>query len=92
MKLLEYVHMGLPAVAPRLPVIEHYFGDRELRYFEPGSEASLGEAIAAVLDDPAAALERAERAGERLDEMAWPRQREEYVSLVDRLCDGRSAA
>ena len=36
-KLMEYVHMGLPAVAPRLPVIERYFGDAELRFFEPDS-------------------------------------------------------
>lgn len=91
-KLLEYVHMGLPAIAPRLPVIERYFGDRELRYFEPGSTESLAAAIGDVLDDPDAALERAASAGERLDEMAWPRQRDTYISLVDRLCERRAAA
>ena len=34
-KLLEYVHMGLPAVAPRLPVIERYFSDAELHSSSP---------------------------------------------------------
>jgi glycosyltransferase involved in cell wall biosynthesis len=89
-KLMEYVHMGLPAVAPRLPVIERYFSDAELRFFEPDSQASLETAIAAVLDDPDAALERARRAGERLDEIAWPRQRERYLGLVDALARKRT--
>ena len=44
-KLLEYLHMGLPAIAPRLPVIQRYFSDDEVRYFEPGSEADLAEAM-----------------------------------------------
>ncbi len=91
-KLMEYVHMGLPAVAPRLPVIEHYFSDAELRWFEPDSQASLQAAIAAVLDDPDAALERARRAGEKLAEIAWPRQRDRYLELVDTLAVKRVAA
>ncbi len=91
-KLMEYVHMGLPAVAPRLPVIERYFGDAELRFFEPDSRASLQAAISAVIDDPDAAHERAQRAGERLAEIAWPRQRDGYLALVDRLAATRVRA
>jgi glycosyltransferase involved in cell wall biosynthesis len=91
-KLMEYVHMGLPAVAPRLPVIERYFSDAELRYFEPDSQQSLEAAIAAVLDDPGAAHERAQRAGTRLAEIAWPRQRDRYLELVDTLASKRVAA
>lgn len=91
-KLMEYVHMGLPAVAPRLPVIERYFDDSELRYFEPDSQSSLQEAICAVLDDPDAAHQRARRAGERLAEIAWPRQRERYLELVDGLAAKRVRA
>ena len=85
-KLLEYVHMGLPAVAPRLPVIERYFSDEEVRFFTPGSQRSLAEAIMSCLVDPDAALERARRAGNRLDGLAWSRQRREYLGLVDELC------
>ena len=84
-KLLEYVHMGLPAIAPRLPVIEHYFGDDELRFFDPGSEQSLAEAIREVCAEPAAASARAARAAERLERIGWSRQRHDYLALVDRL-------
>jgi glycosyltransferase involved in cell wall biosynthesis len=90
-KLLEYVHMGLPAIAPRLPVIERYFSDAELRFFEPDSAASLAEAIADVCADQAAARERAERAARRLADLAWARQRERYLALMDELAGSRPA-
>jgi glycosyltransferase involved in cell wall biosynthesis len=91
-KLLEYVHMGLPVVAPRLPVIERHFGDEEVRFFAPGSQASLAEALEACVADPAAAQERARRAGERLKAFTWAHQREAYLGLVDGLCSERAAA
>jgi glycosyltransferase involved in cell wall biosynthesis len=84
-KLLEYVHMGLPAIAPRLPVIENYFSDDELRYFEPGSERDLAAAISDVCGDPMAARARAARASARLAEIDWSKQRAGYLALVDRL-------
>jgi glycosyltransferase involved in cell wall biosynthesis len=90
-KLLEYVHMGLPAIAPRLPVIERYFSDDEVRFFEPDSAASLAQAIAAVCADPAAAHARAERAAVRLADLAWQRQRERYLALMDELAGSRPA-
>ena len=90
-KLLEYVHMGIPVVTSRLPVIERYFSDREVRFFEPGSPASLAEAVRDVADNPQAALRRAERAGERLEEFSWQRQRERYTALVDGLVPPRAA-
>jgi glycosyltransferase involved in cell wall biosynthesis len=89
-KLLEYVHMGLPAVAPRLPVIERYFNDAEIAFFEPGSAPSLAQAIEETCAEPDLARARAERASERLEEIAWPVQRRAYLRLVDDLVDARA--
>jgi glycosyltransferase involved in cell wall biosynthesis len=89
-KLLEYVHMGLPAVAPRLPVIERYFTDGEVRFFEPGALPSLADAIADVCTDREAAVARARAAGERLDAIDWSRQQATYLALVDELA-GRAS-
>ena len=92
-KLLEYVHMGLPAIAPRLPVIERYFADDELRYFEPGSDGPRcgGDHRRPATIPPRPASVRA-RAGERLAEIDWPRQRERYLALVDDLAAKRVRA
>jgi glycosyltransferase involved in cell wall biosynthesis len=83
-KLLEYVHMGLPVVASRLPVIERYFGD-DVLLAEPGDAASIAAAIEGVRADPVAARSRAERASERLAQIEWRQQREGYLGLVDGL-------
>lgn len=85
-KLLEYVHMGLPVVASRLPGISSYFGAGELAPYEPGDPVGLARAVEAVCADPAAAAARAQRATARLREIAWERQRERYLALVDELC------
>ena len=84
-KLLEYVHMGLPIVAARLPVIERYFTEDEIMWFEPGSTEALADALVAVHDDFESARERARRASATLERLAWPGQRAAYLSLLDSL-------
>jgi glycosyltransferase involved in cell wall biosynthesis len=91
-KLLECVHMGLPAVVSRLPVIERYFSDDEVRFFEPGSSESLAGALLDVRRHPEAARERAARASRRLAEIEWPRQRAAYLALIDELAPPHGAA
>jgi glycosyltransferase involved in cell wall biosynthesis len=83
-KLLEYVHMGLPVVASRLPVIERYFGD-DVLLAEPGDAGSIAAAIEGVRADPVAARTRAERASQRLAGIEWRQQRQGYLGLVDGL-------
>ena len=83
-KLLEYVHMGLPAVASRLPVIERYFGD-DVLLANPGDPASIAAAIEGVRANPELARERALRASQRLAEIEWSRQRDGYLALIDEL-------
>lgn len=86
-KLLEYVHMGLPVVASRLPVIERYFGD-DVLLAEPGDPACIAAAIEGVRAEPLLAQARAERASQRLAEIEWRRQKEQYLALVDGLVEG----
>jgi glycosyltransferase involved in cell wall biosynthesis len=87
-KLLEYVHMGMPAIASRLPTIERYFGD-DVLYAEPGDPASIAARIEEVRADPAAAAARAARASERLERIEWRRQRRGYLEMVDELVGAR---
>jgi glycosyltransferase involved in cell wall biosynthesis len=47
-KLLEYVYLGIPVVAPRLEVISYYFDDNMLRYYQPEDVDQMAEAIVAL--------------------------------------------
>ncbi len=89
-KLLEYVHMGLPAIASRLPGIERHMGCRDIAFAEPGDAHSLAAAIRATLDDPAAALLRGASAAATLSRFSWARQRRRYLGLVDDLTAART--
>jgi glycosyltransferase involved in cell wall biosynthesis len=91
-KLLEYVHMGLPVIASRLPGIAGYFSESDLHQFTPGDPRALAAAIESVCADPQDARERAGQASARLTEIAWERQRARYLGLVDRLVARRAAA
>lgn len=90
-KLLEYVHMGLPVVASRLPVIERYFGD-DVLLAEPGDAASFAAAIEGIRRAPDSALARAQGASERLAQIEWRRQRRHYLELVDGLVEHSRSA
>ncbi|UGS37765.1 glycosyltransferase family 4 protein [Capillimicrobium parvum] len=90
-KLLEYVHMGLPVASSRLAGIERYFTGEELRYADPGSPASLADALAELCADPQAAAARAARAAERMRTLRWDEQRRGYLATVDDLVARRVA-
>jgi glycosyltransferase involved in cell wall biosynthesis len=44
-KLLEYVYLGIPVVAPRLAVISRYFDDTMIRYYEAENVQQMADAI-----------------------------------------------
>jgi glycosyltransferase involved in cell wall biosynthesis len=85
-KLLEYVHMGLPVVASRLPCMSEYFREGlEVRMFTPGDAHDLAAVLRELSQDAAGARARAARATLRLPALAWERQRAGYLALIDEL-------
>jgi len=75
-KLLEYVHLGIPVLAARLPSYAHYLGEDSAWYWTPGDPADLAQAIQRLA---AASMEerrdRATRAQHNLEAIAWPHER-----------------
>jgi glycosyltransferase involved in cell wall biosynthesis len=44
-KLLEYVYLGVPVIAPRLEIIMRYFDESMIRYYAPENVDEMAEAI-----------------------------------------------
>lgn len=88
-KLLEYVTMGIPCVAPKTGTIARYFDDEMLQFFEAEDSDSLAAAIITLYRDPARRIRLAEQATERFGKtFRWSEHKKVYVELVERLLAG----
>lgn len=86
-KLMEYVSQGIPAVAPRLKTITHYFTADMVAFYEPGDVWSLADAIRRLYSDAGARQRYAERARTFLTEHGWERQGGELVAFYRQLLE-----
>ena len=51
-KVLEYMQMGLPVVAARLPILEQMFDDDSIRFFTPGNVEEFADAVLELRASP----------------------------------------
>jgi len=86
-KLMEYVALGIPVVAPRLRTIEHYFTREMVSFYEPESVQSLADAICRLSIDADARYSQAVAASRFLDEYGWERQGGQLVGLYQQLLE-----
>jgi glycosyltransferase involved in cell wall biosynthesis len=89
-KLLEYVHLGLPVLAARLPSYQAYFTEDMLWYWNQGDPTDLARAIAEF--SAAGQRERsirAERARQALEPLSWVRERAGLLTAYARLLSSR---
>lgn len=88
-KIFEYGAMDKPAVASRLPLVERTFEPGTVATYEPGEPTALADAILRIADDPVEREAAVGRTAARIRDLAWEREAERYVALVDRLAKGR---
>jgi len=82
-KLLEYVHLGIPAIAPRLMTIQYYFAEDQVAYYEPGNIDELAQAIRGLYADSARRAELARKNAEFAASFNWEVFREDLYRLID---------
>jgi glycosyltransferase involved in cell wall biosynthesis len=86
-KLMEYVSLGIPAVAPRLRTIEHYFSDQMVTFYEPENVQSLADSIYRLYAQPESRLRQAACADGFLTKYGWDRQGGELVAFYRQLLE-----
>ena len=89
-KLMEYVSLGIPAVAPRLRTIEHYFSDQMVTFYEPENVQSLADSIYRLYAQPESRLRQAACADGFLTKYGWDRQGGELVAFYRQLLEVRT--
>lgn len=88
-KLLEYVTMGIPCIAPKTGTIARYFDEEMVQFFQAEDSDSLAEAIIALYREPERRIRLAEQATERFGKaFRWSEHKKVYVNLVERLLAG----
>jgi glycosyltransferase involved in cell wall biosynthesis len=71
-KLLEYVHLGVPLLLPRLPTYLEYFPEGTAWYFQPDDPHDAAAAIRAMAAaSPAARVDRARAAQQAAAHLNW---------------------
>ncbi len=81
-RILEYLSMGKPVIAPRTPGILDYFSTDSLFFFESGDAADLALQIKRVYSDPVEAHKTAVRGQAVYHSHTWSAERATLVGLV----------
>ncbi len=82
-KLLEYVHLGIPAIVPRLMTIQYYFGEDQVEYYEPGNDEEMAGAIRRLYADAQKRAELARRGAEFAKRFNWEAFKPELYGVID---------
>ena len=89
-KLLEYMAMGKPAVATRLPLVERSFAGGEVVAYEPGDPADLAATILRLVDHPEERATQVAVASARVAELSWELEATRYLALVEEVIASRA--
>jgi glycosyltransferase involved in cell wall biosynthesis len=80
-KMLEYIFLEIPVVAPRLKTIEHYFTEDMISYFEPENIDSLADTILRLWNNETERKEKAQKAKGFLDIYGWEKQQTDLINF-----------
>jgi glycosyltransferase involved in cell wall biosynthesis len=82
-KLLEYVHLGIPVIAPRLRAIQYYFHENQVAYYEPGNVEDLAACIERLYRNSAERESLARQAAVFAQKFNWDSLKHDLYNIVD---------
>lgn len=86
-KLLEYVYLKIPVVAPRLEIIQSYFDEGMLKYYEPENVKGLARCIVELYRSSQERERLVENALKFYEQHSWKVQAKQYLALIRAPCE-----
>ena len=84
-KMLEYIALDIPVIAPKLKTIEYYFDNEMVSYFEAESVESLSNAIKKLYYDENIRIKQTQKARKFLDKYGWEKHQKDLFALYAEL-------
>ena len=81
-KLMEYVYLQIPVIAPRLQIIKYYFDETMVKYFEPENIEDLARCILELYENPDERKELVKDANKFIQKHNWKEQERVYFDLL----------
>lgn len=82
-KLLEYVHLGIAVIAPRLRTIQYYFNEDQVAYYKPGDPGELAACIRRLYANPDERGQLVQQSAKFAKQFNWETLKHELYNVVD---------
>ena len=82
-KMIEYLYLDIPVVAPRLGAISHYFSDDAVAYYAPGDSAELARTILELYRDESKRASFRRNAQKFMSLYSWSEMKKELYAAID---------
>jgi glycosyltransferase involved in cell wall biosynthesis len=85
-KSLEFMASGIPIIIAKTKVDQYYFNDSVVKFFEPENVEDLADAMLTMIRDKSLRDRLSKNGLEFAKKNAWSDKKEEYLKLVNGLC------
>ncbi|MCP4369562.1 MAG: glycosyltransferase family 4 protein, partial [Deltaproteobacteria bacterium] len=84
-KMLEYIALNIPVIAPRLKTIQYYFTDEMVNFFEPGIIDDMARAILELYNDKSKRVKQVQMARKFIEKYGWEHHQMDLVNFYNKL-------
>jgi glycosyltransferase involved in cell wall biosynthesis len=81
-KLMEYMHFQIAVIAPRLQIIEHYFDETMIKFYEPENIEDLSKCILDLYENHEKRISLIKSANKVIEQYNWDTQAKDYLELI----------
>jgi len=84
-KIMEFMAMGVPVVVSETTIDRYYFDSSIVKFFNPGDENSLAEALLEVMTDRSLRSQLVANANEFMERNYWEVNKHKYFDIIGKL-------